>query len=360
MSTENVIWMKANNMRMSSLKMQCAVFYGKKDIRVESRPVPEVEPDDVLVEVKACGICGTDVSMYQGKISYGSHTIGKIFGHEVTGIVKDKGEKVKHHEIGERVVIAPVNYCGQCYYCKKGDENLCLNWTCIGEEIDGGYARYLRVSQKQVFTLPDNVGFEEGTFLADPVPTPLHAIRKKANINPGDQVALWGTGPQGYCAIQLAKLSGGTMIVIGRREKKLNLAKELGADITVDSDKEDVVNRVKEITGLGADVCLECGGYSEAITQALACVRKGGKIVMIGLQKSQPCDLEDMSWNEKGLVASLSSTYQEFSTGIKLAEEGKLKLKPLITHRFSLEEIHKAFDLLSNRKEFVIKVVIKP
>ena len=347
-------------MRMSSLKMQCAVFYGEKDVRLESRPVPKIGEDDVLVEVKACAICGTDVSRYQGKIGYSTRIVGKIFGHEVTGIIKDKGGKVKYHEIGERVTIAPVNYCGECYYCKKGDENICLNWTCIGEEIDGGLAQYLGVSQKQVFTLPDNVDFEEGTLLTDPVPTSLHAVRKKANIKPGDKVAVWGTGAQGYCAIQLTKLSGGTVILVGRREKKLNLARELGADITVNSEKEDVIDRVKEITGLGADVCLECGGYPDAVIQALACVRKGERVVMIGLQKSQPCDLEDMSWNEKGLVASLSSTYQEFSTGIKLAEEGKLKLKPLLTHRFTLEEIHKAFDLLSNRKEFVVKVVIKP
>ena len=340
--------------------MQCAVFYGNGDIQVEDRPVPEIGPNDILVEVKACGICGTDVSMYQGKIKYAPHIIGKIFGHEVTGIVIKKGEKVADDIIGRRVVIAPVNYCGKCYYCRVGEENLCLNWTCIGEEIDGGYAQYIRVEKKQIFYLPDNIGFDEGTLLADPVPTPFHAIRTKANIKPGDSVAIWGTGPQGFCGIQLAKLSGGYVIVIGRREKKLQLAKLLGADVTINSSKEDVIKKVMEITKLGADICLECGGYSEAITQALSCLRKGGTVVMIGLQGLQPCDLEDMIWNEKRLITSLSSTYNEFSRAIELVEKGRLKLESLVTHRFGLGDVCEAFDLLSCRKESVIKVVVKP
>ena len=340
--------------------MQCAVFYGTKDIRIESHPVPKLSQDDVLVQVKACGICGTDVSMFRGRIGYSSHTVGKIFGHEVTGVIQDQGDRVKDHEIGERVIVAPVNYCGTCSYCQRGYENLCLNWTCIGEEIDGGYAQYLRVPQRQVFPLPDSVGFEEGTLLADPVPTSLHAVRKKANIKPGDQVAVWGTGPQGYCAVQLAKLSGGRVIVVGRREEKLRLAQELGADTVVDSEREKVVIRLREITGLGPDVCLECGGYPEAITQALASVKKGGRVVVIGLQKPQLCDLENLLWNEKQIVASLSSTYQEFITGIRLAAEGRVKLKPLVTHEFNLETIRGAFDLLSTRGELVVKVIIKP
>jgi 2-desacetyl-2-hydroxyethyl bacteriochlorophyllide A dehydrogenase len=340
--------------------MLCAAFYGKKDIRLENRPLPRVGQDDVLVQVKACGICGTDVSMYQGKINYSQDIVGKIFGHEVTGVVKEIGSKVKTVRIDDRVVVAPVNYCGECYYCRKGDENLCVNWRCIGEEIDGGYAQYICVSQKQIFSLPDNISFEEGTLLADPVPTPLHAVIKKADIKPGDRVAVWGSGPQGYCAIQIAKTCGATVIAVARREQKLKLAGELGADITIDSNKENVIDRIKEITYQGADVCLECGGYPEAVTQAIASARKGGRVVMIGLQKAQMCNLEDMLWDEKELVASLSSTYQEFSTGIRLTETGKIVLKPLVTHSYPLESIREAFELLSVRKEFVIKVIVSP
>ncbi len=347
-------------MGIKNLKMQCAVFYGKKDIRIESHPLKDLKEENVLVEVKACGICGTDTSRYRGKIDYNSHIIGNIAGHEVTGIITDKGVKASQHEIGKRVIIFPLYTCGECYYCKRGDENLCLNATCIGEKSDGGYAQYIQIHQKQAFLLPDSIGFEEGVLLADPLPTSIHAIRKKANIKPGDQVAIWGLGAQGYIAIQLAKLSGGAVIVIGRRKKKLNLAKKLGADVTIDSEKEDIVYRVKELTGLGVDVCLECGGYPEAISQALACVKKGGRIVMVGLQKSQPYNFEDMLWNEKQLISSFSANYQECNMGIILAEEGKLQLKPLITHIFNLSEIHKAFDLLTNRKEDIIKVVIKP
>lgn len=341
-------------------KMQCALFYGPKDIRIESHPVPVPGEGDILVEIKACGICGTDVSRYQGKIGYSVHIIGNTAGHEITGIIKKTGRNVRGHRIGERVVIAPLQVCGECFYCKRGDTNLCLNAPCIGEEIDGGYAQYVLASQKQVFTLPDNIDFDEGTLLADPVATPLHAVRKKADIKPGDKVAVWGTGPQGYCAIQLAKLSGGYVIAVGRRETKLKLALALGADITINCDEEDVCRKVKEITDFGADVSLECGGYPAALEQAIACTRKGGRIVMVGLQKALQCDLENMLWHEKQLIASFSSTYQEAVIGIRLAENGNLKLKPLITHSFNLIEIQKAFELLSERKEHVIKVVITP
>jgi 2-desacetyl-2-hydroxyethyl bacteriochlorophyllide A dehydrogenase len=340
--------------------MLCAVFYGSNDIRLENRPVPGTGPDDVLVEVKACGICGTDVSMYGGKINYSSGMVGKIFGHEVAGVVKETGSDVNRVNTGDRVVVAPVNYCGTCFFCRRGDENMCVNWRCIGEETDGGYAEYISVPQKQIFSIPDNLSFEEGTLLADPVPTPLHAVRKKADIKPGDTVAVWGSGPQGYCAIQLAKLCGATVIAVARREKKLKLAYELGADFVVDCEKEDVTARIKEVTGRGADICLECGGYPEAVTQAVANVRKGGRVVMIGLQKAQTCDLEDMTWGEKELVASLSSTYQEFGTGIRLARTGSIVLKPLVTHSFPLGSINEAFELLKVRREHVIKVAINP
>ena len=172
--------------------------------------IPQVAEESALLKVEACGICGTDVSMFKGDIAYGSHVPGKIFGHEVTGTVEEIGSEVSRICKNDRVIIAPVNYCGKCFFCLRGEENLCQNWTCIGEEIDGGYAQYLRVPEKQVFPLPSQIGFDEGTLLADPLPTPLHAIRSKSNIKPGDVVALWGSGAQGFCALQIAKLAGAT------------------------------------------------------------------------------------------------------------------------------------------------------
>ena len=340
--------------------MRCAVFYGKNDLRIEKHPIPKIDGKYLLIEVKSCGICGTDVSRYKGKIDYKPKHIGKIAGHEITGVVKNKGADVRNHEIGERVVIAPLCCCGECYYCKIGYENLCIDGPCIGEGIDGGYAQYVRVHQKQVFILPDNIGFEEGTLLADAIATSIHAIRTKADINPGDAVAIWGTGPQAYSALQLAKLSGGMVILIGRRKEKLYLARKLGADIVIDCEKENVVRRVREITKIGVDTCLECGGYPNALIQAIACARRGGSVVMIGLQEPQVCNLEDILWNEKKLIASFVNTYQECETGIKLAKIGRLNLKRLVTHRFSLNDIRDAFSLLVKRDDNVIKVVITP
>jgi L-iditol 2-dehydrogenase len=339
--------------------MECAIFYGIDDLRLENRPIPKINETDVLVEVKACGICGTDFLRYKGKISYNPVLEGRIMGHEITGIIKDKGKNVKCHKIGDRVVISPFNYCGECCFCRKGNTNLCLNGNCIGEEIDGGYSKYVCASQKQVFALPDNLSFEEGTLLADPLPTIIYALRSKANINLGDNVCIWGMGAQGYSAIQLAKLNGGTVIAIGRNENKLKLAKVLGADFVIDIEKEDVIKKIKKITDLGADICIECGGYPLAMDQALRGVRKGGRLVMIGLQKPQICNFEDMLWNEKQLFTSFSSTPVDFITGIKLAQEKKIQLKQLITHVYDLSEISEAFNLISLRRDTVVKVIIK-
>jgi (R,R)-butanediol dehydrogenase / meso-butanediol dehydrogenase / diacetyl reductase len=336
--------------------MKCAVFYGAGDLRIEDRPLPVIGETDVLVEIKACGICGTEVSLYQGKLSYDPSLEGSIIGHETTGVIRDKGRKVKYHEVGDRVVIFPMWHCGECYFCRKGNENLCFNSYNIG----GGYAKFVKASQDQVFTLPDNLSFEEGTFLADPVPTTLYALRSYANINPGDFVVIWGLGAQGYSAMQISKLSGGTVIVVGRNENKLKLAKDLGADFIIDTEKENVVKKIKEITVIGADVCIECGGYPEAMTQTLGSVRKGGKVILVSLQKPQILNLESLVWNETQVLGTIGSTYRECILGIKLAQDKKLQLKPLITHVYNLSEINKAFELLSSRKEQVIKVIIKP
>jgi len=340
--------------------MKCAVFYGKNDLRIERHSIPEIDSEHLLIKVKSCGICGTDVSRYVGRINYEEKHIGKISGHEITGLIEKKGQDVTGHELGERVVVAPLCSCGDCIYCKIGHDNLCIGGGCIGEGLDGGYAEYVSVHQKQVFKLPDNIGFEEGTLLADAVATSVHAIREKSDINIGDTVAIWGTGPQAYSALQISKLSGASVILIGRRNEKLHLASELGADIIIDCEKENVADRIREITGIGADVCLECGGYPAALTQAIESSKRGGRVVLVGLQKPQICDLENILWNEKNIIASFAGTYGEIEIGIDLARLGKLNLKSLITQRFNLDDINDAFSLLIKRSSNVIKVLITP
>lgn len=340
--------------------MNCAVFYGKNDLRIEKHPIPSIDGENLLIKVKSCGICGTDVSRYAGRINFEAKHIGKIAGHEITGLIEKRGQNVTGHELGERVVVAPLCVCGNCIYCKIGQENLCTGGPCIGEGLDGGYAEYVSVHQKQVFKLPDDVGFDEGTLLADAVPTSVHAIREKADINVGDTVAIWGTGPQAYSAMQISKLSGALVILIGRRNEKLHLARELGADIIIDCEKENVVDRIREITKIGADVCLECGGYPNALTQAIECSKRGGRVVMVGLQNPQMCDLENILWNEKKIIASFANTYIENEIGIELARTGRLNLKSLITQKFNLNDINDAFSLLLKRDRIVIKALIKP
>jgi threonine dehydrogenase-like Zn-dependent dehydrogenase len=341
--------------------MKCAIFYGKNNIVIEEHPVPEIRDDEVLIEVKACGICGTDVGMYNGRIKYKEEAVGRIFGHEVTGVVKDKGVDIFDYQIGDRVVLMPTISCGRCIDCKTGNDNLCHGIIGVGHDIDGGYAKYIKVQESYLHRLPNMVQFEEGTLLADCVPTAVHAINKFANIKAGSDVAVWGTGGQGYTALQISKLNGANVIIVGRRNEKLELAKQLGADHVINSEHENVEKRVNDITNnRGVDISIETGGYPLAISQSIAAACSGGKVIIVGLQKEHLLDTEDIVWKEKSIIGSFWTTEADFIEGIELVNDKKLTLKPLITHKFRLDQIGEAFDLLDARKEYVIKVVIMP
>jgi len=341
--------------------MKCAVFYGKEKIIIEDRFYPKIDDyDEVLVKVKSCGICGTDVGMYSGRINYSINAVGKIFGHEITGIIEDKGSGVEDFRIGDRVIIIPTISCMRCSYCKTGNENLCPNILGIGSDIDGGYAEYVKVKKSFVYSLPDGINFEEGTLLADCVPTSVHSINKHANIKIGSTVAIWGTGGQGFISLQIVKHSGGKVFFIGRRNEKLELAKKLGADFTINSEKEDVSQRIIDINKEGVDISIETGGYPSAVTQSVSSVKHGGRVIIIGLQRDVSINFEDIVWHEKSIIGSFWSTESDFTKGLQLGEDNVLNLKPLVTHLFKLDQIQDAFSLLTKRNESIIKAVIVP
>jgi len=303
--------------------MKAAVFYGARDFRVEDIEKPQMEPTDVLVGVRVCGICGSDLHSYQqGLFS----RPGWVMGHEISGEVAAVGEKVKDIRVGERVV--PMNSdnfrgCGECFWCLRGQPQFCPSvrekpcgecemctsgrfWLCekirryqkLGYGRNGGYAEYIVVPDatlnENIFKLPEGVSPEEGAFV-EPVQGALHWVLL-SDPKPHDTAVVLGLGTIGLLVMQVLKSYVSRVIVSEVSPKRLSLARELGADFVINASREDPLERVIELTGTGrsfsgkggacADLVMECSGAEAALGQALEMTRSGGRIVLVGLFKN--------------------------------------------------------------------------
>ncbi|MFN3621426.1 MAG: zinc-dependent alcohol dehydrogenase family protein [Nitrososphaerales archaeon] len=338
--------------------MKAAVFRGVNNLVVEDRPVPEIKnPNDVLLEIYGCGICGTDP-----KIIAGEHPVvpGIILGHEYAGTVVKVGEKVKNVKPGDRVTVDVDIKCGECYYCKTGRENLCQNIKTLGEHLDGGYAKYNISPAQTLYKIPDDMPFEAG-IMAGPISCVVNGVRR-AQIKPGDTVVIvWG-GPMGLLNHQLHKKSEvGKRIVLEIKYKPNEDAKRFGAKIVIDSKKEDPAEVVKSLTdGRGADVVIEAAGNPTATRQALSMVGRGGRIVLFGINpqgQEVPIQPFDITFRQIEIVGSFISNYT-FHAAVDLLSAGKFDINNFITHRIKLSEIHRGIDLM--RKGECIKVMVVP
>lgn len=381
--------------------MKAAVYYGAQDIKVEDIEVPQIGPGDILVKVKACGICGSDLHSYQHGIF---SRPGWVMGHEVSGEVVAAGEKVEGIKIGDGVVpMAHDNLqgcgqcfwcqreqpqwcpslikkpCGECEFCKSGQFYLCNSlrpYQLIGYGRNGGYSEYIIVSRavlnQNVFKLPASVSFEEGAFV-EPLQGAFHWV-SLAEPESRDTAVVLGAGTVGLLVMQLLKNYVSRVIVCEVSPLRLRLARELGADVVIDASAEESVQRVMDITGTGrsysgkggacADIVMECSGVGVALQQALEMTRTGGKIVLVGLFD----DLVAINPNriihkQLKVISSFAkgklSRSQETTHVIDLITSGKVKLRPLITHELGLDKIREAFETQA-RPDQSVKVLIKP
>lgn len=330
--------------------MKAAVLHAPgQPLKVEDVDVPKVGPDDILVKVAACGVCHTDYSFIKGVPTIKKPPI--ILGHEPSGVVEEVGERVTRFKKGDRVIIPPLFSCGQCYTCKIGRENICLNMTFVGSSIDGAFAEYVRVPAKDVARLPPELPLEESCIIADAISTPFHALKNRAQVKAGDSVVVYGCGGIGLNVIQVAAAMGAKVIAVDRKDEKLQLAKEIGAFELVNSLKEDPVKAVRRITGIGADVAVEAAGVPALLKQAFDSVRWGGRVVVIGYS---PQDVSlsagRIMFREIEIVGSLGCRPVDFPPLIEMVRMGRIKVKPLISHRLPLEQINEAFKLLEEGK----------
>jgi propanol-preferring alcohol dehydrogenase len=337
-----------------------ARFYEpNKPLKLEQVAVPKFGDNDVLIKVKAAGICGSEIHVWKGRDTSGFFP--RTLGHEGAGVIEKVGSNVKGVAPGQRVLMDYDVTCGVCRFCRTGRENLCTNLEYIGYQREGTYQEYIAVPARNAIQLPDNVSFEEGAIISCGVVTAFHGI-KQGDIGLGDHVVIVGLGGVGLHGVQFAKLQGaGQVMAVDILDSKLKLAKEQGADYVVNPTKEDFVAKAKELWG-GADEAFEFIGLSKTLKDSIRCLSKGGKAVAIGM-----C-FQDLTFNpefdfrflEGQLRGSADHTADDLRKLLELVSLKKVDLSKSVTHKLKLEEVNKGFEMLDSHKDNPVRIVLNP
>ena len=328
--------------------MKAAVFHGTdKGLKIEDIPVPKIDDEQILVKVAACGVCHTDLHY----IEHGVPTFKKppvVLGHEASGTVEEVGAKVTNVKKGQRVLIPAVLTCGQCSACRQGRENICSAMTMVGNHFDGAYAEYVAVPAKDVLDLPESIPLQEASIIADAISTPYHAVKNRAQVKPGDTVVVFGCGGVGINAVQMASAAGGYVIAVDINDRKLEWASEFGAAKTINATKVERIDKeIKKLTGGGADIAMEVIGNPRTIEQAFECVRVGGRLCVVGYtHEAISIVAGKIMFKELEIVGSLGCRPVDYVPLIRMVEQGKIDVKRQVTHRFGLDELNKAFEVM--------------
>ena len=349
-------------------EMRAAVYRGINDVRVETVPVPEIGPGEVLIRVAACGICGTDLK----KIHTGSHSAPRIFGHETAGTIAAVGDGVTGFAVGDRVMVFHHIPCGECYYCRKKTFAQCPVYKRVGctagfEPSGGGFAEYVRVMdwivRRGLVKIPDGVPFEQAAFV-EPVNTCYKAIRL-LNLQPDETVLVIGQGPIGILLAALAKQTGATVLTSDLYPERHAVAAKFGLHHPLDA-RGDVVAAAKAATeGRGADVALLAVGGNGLIKVAMDAIRPGGRVVLFAQTQHGEASFDPAAvcMDEKTLMGSYSASVAIQDDVTRMVFDGYrngFDLTHLISHRFSLEDAVAAIDLASHPQADSLKIVIQP
>jgi L-iditol 2-dehydrogenase len=343
--------------------MKALVKYEKGPGNMEIRDIPEPRPEkgQIKIEVKATGICGSDLHIYHDDIVIAVNP-PVVVGHEFSGLVAELGDGTVGWNIGDRVVSElGFEVCGRCYNCLQGFPNLCDRRKSIGYWYNGAFARYVIVPAEGVHPLPDNIGFEEGA-LTEPLACVVHGVLELTPFAAGDTVLISGPGPIGLMTLQVARAQGAITIVSGvsADKNRSTVARELGADHLVDVDREDVVERVKELTGgCGADVVFECSGNERAVDSGFSAIRKRGRYTQLGLfGRPISIDFEKVLSKELEVTGSFGQRRSAWQRALALTAQRKVSLGPLVSDVLPLSEWKRAFELFEKKQG--LKVVLTP
>ena len=308
------------------------------------------------MKVAACGICGTDIKLYEGKYTA---NVPVVLGHEYAGEVMEVGEKVKNTKAGDKVVPDPNESCGACYWCRSAKPCFCNNLAAYGVLKDGGFAEYAKVGEKGAYKIPDNLDYESASF-TEPVSCAVHCI-DRAGIKPGETVLIIGGGATGQILLQLAKNSGASkLIMVTRSEWKLELAKKFGATDVINA-KGDVLKETLDLTdGFGADIVIEAVGTPKTIEQAVTLTKKSGRIVIFGFapegEKANFIPFDILS-KELTIMGSWVNPYT-YSRALDILASKQVDVKPLISKRIKLDDIMNGFKAMMEKPKGFMKALI--
>jgi threonine dehydrogenase-like Zn-dependent dehydrogenase len=351
--------------------MKANVFLGKNKIEIEDVVKPRAGTGEAVIRVTLTTICGTDLHIVRGEYPV---TPGLVIGHEPVGVIEELGAGVIGYEIGDRVLVGAITPCGQCRACLSGHTSQCghgggyeaLGGWRFGNTIDGAQAEYLKVphAQANLAKIPDELSDEQVVLLADIASTGF-AGAESADINIGDSVVIFAQGPIGLCATAGAKLRGASLIIgVDGDESRLAMAKQMGADVTLDYRDVDVVAEVRRLTDGGADVAIEALGTQQTFESALRSLRPAGTLSSLGVYSGKlqiPYEAFAAGIGDHRIVTSLCPGGKERMRRLmEIVRSGRVDLTPLLTHTFPLERISEAYDLFGERLDGVLKVAIKP
>jgi len=346
--------------------MKAAVYRGVNEVRLEEVPVPDIGRGEILVRVHTCGICGTDLK----KISTGSHSAPRIFGHETSGMIARLGEGVRNFSLGDRVMVFHHIPCRECYYCRHKTFAQCATYKKVGctagfEPSGGGFSEYVRVMdwivEKGTVRIPDGVSFEQACFV-EPVNTCLKGI-ETLRLERGEAVLVMGQGPIGLILAVLAKRAGARVITSDLYAPRLTIAHSFGLTLTVDASKADARQSVRGMTqGRGADAVILAVGGSGLIRPAMEATRPGGRVLLFAqtARGEATIDPAAVCVDEKTLLGSYSASVDLQDDSVRFVMNHEMDLERLISHRFPLERSVEALALAAHPQPDSMKIVIQP
>jgi 2-desacetyl-2-hydroxyethyl bacteriochlorophyllide A dehydrogenase len=343
--------------------LKAAVVKAPYKFTIEEHSIPSPGPGEVRIRIRSVGICGSDV---HGMEADGGQRRkpGLVIGHEAAGEIEALGPDAGLWKVGDRVAIDPQLSCGYCHACERGWKNLCENGVTIGSSrkqlTHGAMREYITVPTRQIYKLPDNISFDEGATL-DFVGNAVHVLNR-ANSKLGDTILIIGTGAIGLIAVQLAKLRGaGKVIAVDTSSSKLQLAKQFGADRTINPLHEDVLAVVwQETGGYGADFVLEMVGLPSTYDIAIKATKMQGTVMALGFAANEvTIPIQSLLFNEVTIIGCTGFSF-EGNTVLSMISDGRINVTPLITHEYPLEEIESGFEVLRDKTYEAIKVIIHP
>ena len=353
---------------MSETKMKALVFVSPNKIELIEKPIPQVGPTDALVRITTTTICGTDVHILKGEYPVKS---GLTIGHEPVGTIEKLGAAVTGYQLGQRVIAGAITPCGQCHSCFEGHHSQCggkpMGGWRFGNSIDGAQAEFLLVpnAMANLAPVPDHLTDEQVLMCPDIMSTGFSGA-ESGKVKIGDTVAVFAQGPIGLCATAGAKLSGASLIItVDSHAKRLQMSKSVGADITINFKEKDPVSAIMEIThGRGVDVAIEALGTEQTFQSCMRVLKPGGTLSSLGVYSKDvqiPLDAFYAGLADQTMITTLCPGGKERMRRLmEVISTGRVDLKPMVTHRFKLNQIMEAYDIFANQRDGVLKVAITP